>query len=491
MIDGMLSEPMAATEREDSVRRSLTGGTPLAARLHPWMISLLAGDRLFGLVNQYGSPLNVLDSAPMKQNVLTLLETAEARQIEMRVFFARKSNKCLAMVDAARELKIGIDTASFVEIDQTLARGIPSSDIICTAAVKDQALVDRALGCDPPMVLAIDNEDELNLVLQRAQSLSVRPRIALRLGGFHHGGRKLDTRFGFDVDRDAAILEHVSDLPVDVCGLHFHLDGYDGPQRVSALSGTIRWWDRLRELGHHPMFIDMGGGFPMRYLQFEEQWNEFWQSLRQALLGKREPVTYKNHGLGLTAHEGHILGHPNSYPYYQSPVFDQWFGEILDADHAEGTVADALRSREIELRCEPGRSLMDGCGMTVARVEFRKQASGGDWLIGLSMNRTQCRTTSDDFLVDPILVPLGGQREPTSADAIEGYLVGAYCMESELLTWRKLRFPHGVQRGDLIVFPNTAGYLMHFLESRSHQFPLAKNLIRGDNDSFELDAIDS
>ena len=57
------------------------------------------------------------------------------------------------------------------------------------------------------------------------------------------------------------------------------------------------------------------------------------------------------------------------------------------------------------MRCEPGRSLLDGCGVTAARVEFRKQRRDGTWLIGLAMNRTQCRSTSDDFLVDPLLVP--------------------------------------------------------------------------------------
>jgi len=70
-----------------------------------------------------------------------------------------------------------------------------------------------------------------------------------------------------------------------------------------------------------------------------------------------------------------------------------------------------------------------------------------------------------------------------------GYLVGAYCTESELLSVRRLEFPHGIERKDLIVFPNTAGYLMHFLESRSHQFPLAKNVVLSE-DGLSLDPID-
>ncbi|MEM9645345.1 MAG: Y4yA family PLP-dependent enzyme, partial [Planctomycetota bacterium] len=71
-------------------------------------------------------------------------------------------------------------------------------------------------------------------------------------------------------------------------------------------------------------------------------------------------------------------------------------------------------------------------------------------------------------------------------------LVGAYCTEFELLSKRVFHFPKGVCRGDLVVFPNTAGYLMHFLESRSHQMPLAKNLVVGSGSPVfvSLDPID-
>jgi len=50
-----------------------------------------------------------------------------------------------------------------------------------------------------------------------------------------------------------------------------------------------------------------------------------------------------------------------------------------------------------------------------------------------------------------------------------------------------------VKAGDLMVFPNTAGYLMHFLESRSHQFPLARNVFvtEGNAGAVTLDDIDT
>ncbi len=43
--------------------------------------------------------------------------------------------------------------------------------------------------------------------------------------------------------------------------------------------------------------------------------------------------------------------------------------------------------------------------------------------------------------------------------------------------------------GDFVAFPNTAGYLMHILESSSHQIPLARNLVL-DGFTATLDPID-
>lgn len=89
----------------------------------------------------------------------------------------------------------------------------------------------------------------------------------------------------------------------------------------------------------------------------------------------------------------------------------------------------------------------------------------------------------------PLLVAVDGDQPRTGA--VQGWLTGAYCTEAELLTRRRLRFPNGVAGGDLVVFPNTAGYLMHFVESRSHRFPLARNLVVVVTaNAVELDSLD-
>jgi diaminopimelate decarboxylase len=287
------------------------------------------------------------------------------------------------------------------------------------------------------------------------------------------------------------------DSRIRIAGVHFHLDGYDPDDRVAAIGESLELIDALRGRGHEVGFLDIGGGIPISYLDSGEQWTRFWAEQRRALGGKRPELTFGNRGLGLIAGGRGVRGEPNVYPFHQETVRGGWLDRVLGSPLETGsgadTVAGAIASRGLELRCEPGRSLLDGCGMTVARVEFRKQRGDGTWLIGLGMNRTQCRSSSDDFLVDPLLIraepSLPGAGSSGSTGPIQAYLVGAYCMERELLTWRKLEFPAGVSVGDLVAFPNTAGYLMHILESSSHQIPLARNLVV-DGERAELDPID-
>lgn len=68
-------------------------------------------------------------------------------------------------------------------------------------------------------------------------------------------------------------------------------------------------------------------------------------------------------------------------------------------------------------------------------------------------------------------------------------MVGAYCIEDELIFSRRLVFPDGVGPGDLLAVPNTAGYVMHIVESAFHQLPLAHNVVV-DASVARLDAID-
>ncbi|MCA9039778.1 MAG: Y4yA family PLP-dependent enzyme [Planctomycetaceae bacterium] len=492
---------ISANETENStgdVRSNCQGVVPLSSRLEPWMLRLCKGTQLGSLVQEYGSPLNILNDRAFRRNIARLYQVAESQQLHFDLFFARKSNKCLAFLDVIRELGSGVDVASEPELLQTLKKGITGNRIVCTAAVKSPQLLDVCI--ENNVTIVIDNPDELRIAAYIACQKNQVAQIALRASEFEHEGTTLESRFGFPISMlrnhfyQLMKQEHVS-AAVKLVGVQFHLDGSCVEERVSAIRELLPLIDHWRTEGHPIQFLDIGGGFPMSYLEDRHQWSSFWMEHARALMGQRSPVTYQNHGLGLIAVNEQIYGQRNCYPCWQSPVQGEWFEQLLDSQCGLNTVADAIKKRNLELRCEPGRSLLDGCGMTVARVEYRKQRTNGDWLIGLSMNQTQCRTSSDDFLVDPLLIQSqvteSSQSLARKRPPMEGYLVGAYCTESELLALRKFRFPRGISVGDHIVFPNTAGYLMHFRESRSHQFPLAKNIFLNESqNTIELDEID-
>ncbi|MEQ8209114.1 MAG: Y4yA family PLP-dependent enzyme [Lacipirellulaceae bacterium] len=478
----------------ESLREACAGVTPLTARLEPWQEELL-GDpaSLNRLVDQYGSPLNLLQPELLHRNLGELNNIAQQHNLNLQVFFARKANKCVSLVEAALAAGIGLDVASHEELRQSLALGAQPGKLILTAAIKDQKLIELAVSNN--VCIAIDNADEAQLVREVAQALDTRAIVALRLSGFQFHGEKLFSRFGVDIDQFEKFVERDLDStfeenPLLLKGLHFHLDGYDYRQRVAALEQCLEVSDRLKQFGHSLEFIDMGGGFPMSYLDSAAQWEAFWGELHRALLGEREPITYQNHALGLGVNAGKIVGTPNVYPSVHQHDTSQWLANVFKSQAFDGkeTIAQAITARGLQLRCEPGRAMLNGSGMTVARVAYVKQHPAGHHLIGLSMNNTQCRTMHDDFLIDPLLVRVSESGKP-NGEPISGYLTGAYCTESELLTWRRLNFPLGISPGDLVVWPNTAGYFMHFRESRSHQFPLAKNLVIEEQE-FELDLID-
>ncbi len=471
------------------LRDTCRGVVPLDARVEPWMSDILVNADLHQWVEQHGSPLNIVHTPPLVRNIKELTEVATTRNVDSRIYFARKANKCLSFVDAALNCGAGIDVASLQELQQVTSRKVVGSDVICTAAIKTVELLAECVRNGA--TIAIDNADEFQQLRNIVDNVKRTASIALRVSGFQHQSELLHSRFGLDIhqlfDFLQAYDEQFSDGLVSVDGLHFHLDGYSADQRVSALRQCLPLIDQLRSHGHDIRFIDIGGGIPMTYLDDEAQWSDFFKAHQEALQEMRTPLTYRNHGIGLSVIEGKVHGQRNTYPFYQSLVRGDWFASILDAPCEGSTIAKSIADRSLQLRCEPGRSVLDGCGITVARVVYRKQHISGDWFIGLEMNRTQCRTSSDDFLVDPLLVP---HPTATRTEMIEGFLVGAYCTESELLSLRRLRFADGVAVGDLVVFPNTAGYFMHFLESRSHQFPLAKNVVVDEFGNITPDRID-
>ena len=148
---------------------------------------------------------------------------------------------------------------------------------------------------------------------------------------------------------------------------------------------------------------------------------------------------------------------------------------ILQSPTHGGSLGAKLSAAEISLYLEPGRAHLDGAGMSVFPMQGfkRNDEHGIVTMAGLSMSLSE-QWKGSEYLPTPILLQRGPARDQRPVRAAVG---GSSCMEYDVLTWRRILFPAAPRHGDLIVYPNTAGYQMDKNESEFHQLPLPPKIV--------------
>ncbi len=454
--------------------------------VHSWVKNITSNPKNLGnWIEQYQSPINIHHLIPFIENQQKFTRLFDKYGVKHQIFFARKANKVKAYVQAANHNHFGVDTASLNELKECIETGLEPEKITITAAVKNRDLLTYAVSHQVPVIL--DNLDECNMLQEILSQSNQKLKVGFRVSGFEFEGSKLYSRFGFDIEiAEKFITENVGDGKMYDCfeyhGLHFHLNGYSIEERAEALFQILNLAESLGTVGYTTKFIDIGGGILMNYLESEQEWLDFHKALKNSLNEDAEEITFRKDPLGMIVHEGKVIGEPKVYPYFNSIPQEKFLEKMLLKENNDKKLYEELVRLAIELRIEPGRSLLDQCGITVARVGFRKKDMEGRLLIGLEMNRTQMFSSSADFLLDPIFIP----KNKTKTSPCAGYFVGAYCLEQELLLKRKVQFSQYPEIGDLVCFVNTAGYMMHFYESEAHLFNLAENLVASNEWGWEV-----
>lgn len=452
------------------------GLTPITSS---WMHQLFKNPTLISeLFDKYSSPINIHHLPTFSNTISSFKKIFDDYGLKYQIFYARKANKSKSLVKQAFASGIGVDTASFKELEQSIGLGGNGKNLVLTAAIKTKEQYELAIENDVAIVL--DNKDECQQADSIAKSLNKKAIIGIRVSGFIVEDRKLYSRFGFDIERVEQFISenfgtgrHYENLTPK--GLHFHLDGYSTLQRGKALSDSISLIKKLNAKGFKLSFIDIGGGILMNYLENEEEWTDFELNLKKAVEENDNQLIFNGNGLGYEMIDKKLIGSLKTYPYFNKVNGTAFLKEVLNYSNLETgkTNAHTLKELQLELRLEPGRSLLDQVGMTVAKVAHRKQDAKGQWLVGLEMNMTQMMSSSADFLLDPFVIYRDKKESSTPVDI---FFTGAYCLERDVLLKRKINVPHLPQIGDFVAFVNTAGYMMHFFETEAHLFELSKNL---------------
>ncbi len=127
---------------ESSTQLVNASAPSLKAKLAPWMKDLLQKPaKIRQWIDAYGSPCHLVNKSEFDRNIGDLLSPFKSRGLKGSLFFARKANKLACFVSAAKEVGIGVDTASLNELRETLSLGLAPDKVVFTAIGKDASMI--------------------------------------------------------------------------------------------------------------------------------------------------------------------------------------------------------------------------------------------------------------------------------------------------------------------------------------------------------------
>ncbi|MFC4892077.1 alanine racemase [Pseudofrancisella aestuarii] len=406
---------------------------------------------LNNIANVINGPFHIVNPKSFADNLSSFQKVLKSHNIAGQVYFGKKANKAGAWLTEVAKLNGAVDVASIPEFVHALSKGIQGKNIGVTGAAKSDELL--WLSARHGALVAIDALDELERAIKIVTNTNDKLRILLRV----LPSNSPNSRFGLNSKDIVTALERCKDAKNHIImeGFSFHLDGYLVKPRVEMAFALIDWCMKAREYGFPSSSISIGGGFACSYVE-EEDWHSFKATLN--------PDQF---------HAGKTFSH--FYPYYQSPTGADMLNAILESSVENISLASKLIDTQIQLYLEPGRALLNGAGMTVFPVQgFKKNDEHGIVTVaGLSMSLSE-QWKNSEFLPSPILIQRGPPRPQNPISVMIG---GSSCMEYDVLTWRKINFPAVPRYGDLIIYPNTAGYQMDKNESEFHQLPLPPKIV--------------
>ncbi|MFG3003228.1 Y4yA family PLP-dependent enzyme [Streptomyces calvus] len=474
----------------------------LRPRVDPPLASLLRAQTfLHSLVDALGSPLNVLLPEVVAENAARFRAVYRRHHLSGRVYFAHKANRSSALVRrlAAEDAAVGVDVASLAELRHALGCGVTGDRIMATGP-KDAEFLWLAARVGATVNLDSPGELEHLADLVRRHGLG-RVAVLVRLSGFESaagrgatGTRLLSRRSRFGTPLGEArellsALERHADA-VDLTGVAYHLDTTGVEEKARALEQCVLFMDECRQRQLAPRAVDIGGGFGVGYVADAEEWERWTTALSEAVLGVRPPLTWRGHGYGLRNEGGTVRGTAALYPAHRPTAGPGYLDELLSlpAPVLGRPAATLLLEHLHDLHIEPGRALVDQCGLTLARVlDVRPAGEGsGHHLVRLGMNAGDMSLEEHGVLVDPVLLPRGGPAEDEDAHEPVGvYLAGNLCLEADLITRRLVHLPRLPRAGDVLAFANTAGYAMDFHAHHAQRQPLARTIaVEPDGDSW-------
>jgi ornithine decarboxylase len=248
-------------------------------------------------------PVLVVDLDVVKDNYNAFAKALP----DTRVFYAVKANPAPEVLSLLASLGSCFDTASVAEIEMALAAGATPDRISYGNTIKKERDVARAFALGIRLY-AVDCQAEVEKIARVAPGSKVFCRILSDCVGAEW---PLSRKFGCEPGMAVDVLEHALKLGLEPYGVSFHVGSQQRNQHAwdRALASAAAVFKECGERGMNLSMVNLGGGFPTKYLKnvptVKTYGNAIFKALRKHF-GNRIPETIIEPGRGMVGNAGII-----------------------------------------------------------------------------------------------------------------------------------------------------------------------------------------
>jgi ornithine decarboxylase len=248
-------------------------------------------------------PCLVVDLDVVRDNFITFRRAMP----DSRVFYAVKANPAPEILRLLAELGSCFDCASVAEIEMAMDAGATADRISFGNTIKKERDVARAFQMGVRL-FAVDCEAEVDKIGRAAPGSRVFCRILCDGAGAEW---PLSRKFGCDPSMAPAVLEHAHRSGLEAYGVSFHVGSQQGNTGAwdQALASAASLFRELGERGIGLKMVNLGGGFPAKYLKDVPQVNAYGRAILDSVrrhFGNRLPETIIEPGRGMVGGAGVI-----------------------------------------------------------------------------------------------------------------------------------------------------------------------------------------
>jgi len=229
------------------------------------------------LVARYGSPLFVIDAERVRRQYRRL--TAALPGVDL--YYALKPLPHSSVISTLNALGACFDLATNGEVELVRRLGVAPQRCIHTHPIKRDSDIRTALAYGVKRFV-VDNPDELRKFVKFRTRASLLIRISFRSPGAQCD---LSRKFGCEPEAVAELVQLAAELRIKIDGLSFHVgsQAIDSATIVKAIGVCRELLQVAVQAGFSPHILDIGGGYPVDYLQQSIPIEEFCAPIVEAL----------------------------------------------------------------------------------------------------------------------------------------------------------------------------------------------------------------